>query len=259
MMKQRPSVARVPLPDLFTAKGRWDHTASYRPGGDPSGGQQIRVETHPPDTEVEKAMIDILNYRAGNAPSVSNALQSLGVACKLVSTPEEVERSARLILPGVGSARATLASLRETDSLDILRYKVMDERIPFLGICIGLQILFQHSEEEDTECLGWIKGEVKRFPNTDEPVPQIGWNEVQFGRQHHFSLPSASSGHFYFVNSYYAVPEDPNLVLAKSTYGHVDFCSCLAYQNIVATQFHVEKSGPLGLKLLKCFQSWQPN
>ena len=203
-------------------------------------------------------MIGVIDYRAGNAPSVMYALENLGLTARFVSTPDDVARAERLVLPGVGAARATLASLHEQRLVDALTARVVGDRVPFLGICIGLQVLFDHSDEGDTDCLGWVPGRVLRFPD-DRRVPQIGWNEVRFARAHPVVPPAPrDSGHFYFVNSYYAVPDDPADVLGVTEYGH-EFCSVVARGNIVATQFHAEKSGPLGLALLRAFAGWSPS
>src|SRR6266516_5160281 len=128
-------------------------------------------------------MIDVIDYRAGNSPSVIYALERLGRECRLVAKPEEIAESERLVLPGVGAAAATLESLRESDLLDALTQRVQRDKVPFLGICIGLQVLFEHSEEGNTQCLGWLPGRVRRFPD-GQRVPQIGWNEVRFARSH---------------------------------------------------------------------------
>ncbi|HUF84946.1 MAG TPA: imidazole glycerol phosphate synthase subunit HisH [Acidimicrobiia bacterium] len=201
-------------------------------------------------------MIDVVDYRAGNSPSVIYALEKLGLPCRLVSKPEEVLASERLILPGVGAARATLDSLTESGLVEPLTDRVQNDRVPFLGICIGLQVLLDHSEEEDTECLGWIPGTVRRFPDTDR-VPQIGWNEVRFTRSHPVRDGLPDAGHFYFVNSYFAAPADDGASLGRTEYG-LDFCSVVAHDNVVATQFHAEKSGPLGLRILANFAHWTP-
>jgi glutamine amidotransferase len=201
-------------------------------------------------------MIDVVDYRAGNAPSVMYALEQLGLAARLVSTPAEVAAASRVILPGVGAARATLDSLGEQDLVGALSERVHDARVPFLGICIGLQVLFDHSEEGDTPGLGWLPGSVRRFPATDR-VPQIGWNEVRFTREHPVTQAMPQRGHFYFVNSYYCVPRDAEDALGLTDYG-LDFCSVVARDNVVATQFHAEKSGELGLALLRGFATWDP-
>jgi glutamine amidotransferase len=201
-------------------------------------------------------VIDVIDYRAGNSPSVVYALEKIGLPCRLVGKPEEVLASERLILPGVGAARATLASLDESGLTEPLVERVRRDRIPFLGICIGLQVLFDHSEEDDTPGLGLLGGIVRRFPDTGR-VPQIGWNEVAVTRTHPLweGLPDRS--HFYFVNSYYAVPSDPDCVVATTDYG-VEFCSVVGRENIAATQFHAEKSGALGLRVLANFAEWTP-
>jgi glutamine amidotransferase len=201
-------------------------------------------------------VIDVIDYRAGNAPSVMYALEHLGLPCRLVGSASDVERSDRLILPGVGAARATLASLVEQGLVDALSARVLGDRVPFLGICIGLQVLFDHSEEGDTPCLGWVPGAVRRFPD-DRRVPQIGWNEVRFTREHPVTRELPEGGYFYFVNSYYCAPTDSDDVLGITEYGD-EFCSVVARRNIVATQFHAEKSGPVGLALLRGFAEWEP-
>jgi glutamine amidotransferase len=204
-------------------------------------------------------MIAVVDYRAGNAPSVLYALEHLGLDARLVARADEVATAERIILPGVGAARATIDSLVEQDLVGALTERVRGDGVPFLGICIGLQVLFDHSDEGDTDCLGWVPGQVRRFPDSGR-VPQIGWNRVRFTRPHplttglgHGDAPDA--GHFYFVNSYYCVPDDPGDALGVTDYT-VEFCSVVARGNIVATQFHAEKSGPLGLSLLRAFATW---
>ena len=199
-------------------------------------------------------MIDVIDYRAGNAPSVVYALEHLGLACRLATAPEQIAAAERIVLPGVGAARATIDSLAEQDLVDTLASRVNSDGVPFLGICIGLQVLFDHSEEGDTECLGWVPGQVRRFPDTGR-VPQIGWNRVRFGRPHPLTANVPDEGHYYFVNSYYCAPADPADALGTTDYT-VEFCSVVARDNVVATQFHAEKSGALGLSLLRAFADW---
>jgi glutamine amidotransferase len=198
-------------------------------------------------------VIGIIDYRAGNAPSVSYALDRLGLEYRFVGSPGDLVAVDRLILPGVGAARATVDSLRGSALIEPLTQRVRGDGVPFLGICIGLQILFDHSDEGDVECLGWVPGTVRRFPDRDR-VPQIGWNEVRIRREHPVTAGFPDAGHCYFVNSYYAVPDEDD-VLGSTDYG-VEFCSIVARDNIVATQFHAEKSGPLGLGLLAAFAGW---
>jgi glutamine amidotransferase len=201
-------------------------------------------------------VIDVIDYRAGNSPSVVYALEKLGLRCRLVGKPEDVLASDRLVLPGVGAARATLESLGESGLTEPLGQRVRGDGIPFLGICIGLQVLFDHSEEDDTPGLGWLAGRVRRFPDSGR-VPQIGWNEVGVVRPHPLWDGLPQGGHFYFVNSYYAEPADAGCVLGTTDYGR-EFASVVARDNIAATQFHAEKSGALGLRVLANFASWTP-
>jgi len=201
-------------------------------------------------------MIAVVDYRAGNAPSVLYALEHLGLSARLVDRADELATAERIILPGVGAARATIDSLVEQDLVGALTDRVRGDHVPFLGICIGLQVLFDHSEEGDTDGLGWVPGQVRRFPDTGR-VPQIGWNRVRFTRAHPLVADAPDEGYFYFVNSYYCVPDDPADALGTTDYT-VEFCSVVARDNVVATQFHAEKSGPLGLSLLRSFATWEP-
>ena len=200
-------------------------------------------------------MIDVIDYRAGNAPSVLYALEHLGLPARLAASAADVAAAERIILPGVGAARATIDSLVEQDLTGALTDRVQGDRVPFLGICIGLQVLFDHSEEGDTPGLGWVPGTVRRFPDTGR-VPQIGWNEVRFTRFHPVTAGVPDTGHYYFVNSYHCVPDDPTDALGLTDYT-VEFCSVVARDNVVATQFHAEKSGELGLALLRGFAAWE--
>jgi glutamine amidotransferase len=199
-------------------------------------------------------MIDVIDYRAGNAPSVMYALEHLELPARLISTPHAIASSERLVLPGVGSAGATMTSLAELDLVDALRDRVMVDRTPFLGICIGLQVLFEHSAEGDVATLGWLAGAVRRFPSSLR-VPQIGWNRVQPTRPHPLWAGLPEVAHCYFVNSYFAVPADDADVLGVTDYGN-EFCSMVGSNNIAATQFHAEKSGQLGLRILANFARW---
>ena len=199
-------------------------------------------------------MIGVVDYRAGNAPSVMYALARLGIDARLVSDAEAVREVDRIILPGVGAAGATVASLTDSGLVEVLTERVLNQAIPFLGICVGLQILFEHSEEGDTDCLGWLPGKVQRFPESVR-VPQIGWNSVRFVRDHALTQDLPADPYLYFVNSFHAVPTDDDDVLGVTDYAG-EFCSVVAHGNIAATQFHAEKSGEVGLRILTNFASW---
>ena len=194
-------------------------------------------------------MIKIIDYRAGNAPSVLNAVNRLGYEAELARSSRELEGASRIILPGVGSARATMDSLRETGLLNAAENAVLRDKIPFLGICVGLQILFEYSEEENTDCLGWLKGRVVRFDASRVRVPQMGWNHVRFVKKAAFE---ARGGYFYFVNSFAAVPEDGDDLWGTADYNG-PFAAAVCRDNINAFQFHAEKSGEAGLALLNGF------
>lgn len=187
--------------------------------------------------------VGVIEYKAGNAPSVLNALTALNINAALISDKARLKEMSAIILPGVGSAAATMESLAELDLLDTLETRVLRDGVPFLGICVGLQVLFDRSDEGDAQCLGWLRGQVKRFPEGTVRIPQMGWNRVTFtdGRKPEY---------FYFVNSYHAVPEDSSVIAATADYG-TTFCAMVRYHNIAATQFHLEKSGTAGLALLQ--------
>lgn len=199
-------------------------------------------------------MIGVIDYRAGNAPSVGYALERLGIPYRLVADAVALRACTGVILPGVGAARATMDSLTGSGLVGPLTRWAVEEQRPFLGICIGLQVLLEHSAEGDVAGLGWIPGRVERFAD-DVRVPQIGWNAVRTTRPHPVTDGLGPDAHCYFVNSYYAVPTDPADALGVTEYGH-EFCSVVARGSIVATQFHAEKSGPVGLELLRRFATW---
>jgi glutamine amidotransferase len=197
-------------------------------------------------------VIGVINYRTGNSQSVVFALSHLGIPNRLVSAPDECAGVERFVLPGVGAAGVTMASLRERGWDAYLTERVVREETPFLGICVGLQVLFEWSDEHDTECLGWLPGRVRELDRGRVRVPHMGWNRVEPASQHPFVAGLTSPSHFYFVNSYYATPTHSGDVAGTTEYD-VTFASIVARGNIMATQFHTEKSGPLGLRLLARF------
>jgi imidazole glycerol-phosphate synthase subunit HisH len=201
-------------------------------------------------------MIAIVDYGGGNLGSVARALEYLGHRCEVTNRAEILAEAERVILPGVGAAGAAMENLGALGLLEPLRRDVIAAGKPFLGICIGIQLLLEESEENDTRCLGVIPGRVVRFPRVCDgrplKVPQIGWNRVHFIREHELFAGIADSTHFYFVNSFYPMPSDPSVVLATAGYG-VTFVAALGLGNVIATQFHLEKSGAPGLKMLDNF------
>ncbi len=197
-------------------------------------------------------MIAIIDYGAGNLTSVERAVKYLGYDGKITADSQAILGAEKVIFPGVGAARATMDNLNTAGLAEIL-WKVYESDKPMLGICIGIQILFEHSEEENTECLGILPGVVKKYDATPtRKVPQIGWNEVYQTGAHPIFQDVPNPAHFYFVNSYYPIPRDDSYIVGKTTYG-VEFSSVVAHQNLIATQFHLEKSGRIGLKMLDNF------
>lgn len=201
-------------------------------------------------------MIAIVDYKAGNLTSVARALEYLGHPCEITDRPEKIRDAERVIVPGVGAAGAAMDNLRATGLDRCLLDDVARAGKPFLGICIGIQILLDRSEEDDARCLGVVAGHVVRFPASIDgrllKVPQIGWNRVKQTKAHPLFEGVPNDTHFYFVNSYYPVCDDPEVVIGTSDYG-VRFVAAIAKDNVVATQFHLEKSGEAGLRMLDNF------
>jgi glutamine amidotransferase len=201
-------------------------------------------------------MIAIIDYKAGNLTSVVHALEHLGHRCEITDSPERIRRAERAILPGVGAAGATMENLRALGLDRVLSDDVIAAGKPFLGICIGIQVLLDHSDEDDQNCLGVIAGRVSKYPTSIDgrvlKVPQIGWNQVRQVQRHPVFEGVPDNTRFYFVNSYYPIPDDRAVVIGEGEYG-VRFAAAIARGNLVATQFHLEKSGAAGLKFLDNF------
>ncbi|MBF6569871.1 MAG: imidazole glycerol phosphate synthase subunit HisH [Candidatus Binataceae bacterium] len=201
-------------------------------------------------------MIAIVDYRAGNLTSVARALEHLGHHCEVTDRADRIRAADQVILPGVGAAGATMENLSRLGLIEVMRDEVIAAGKPFLGICIGIQVLLDRSDEDDTRCLGVVVGNVRRFPSVIDgkplKVPQIGWNRVRQRLPHPIFDGIPDQSHFYFVNSYYPLPTDPAVVIATSEYG-MEFCAALAKGNLIATQFHLEKSGAAGLRMLDNF------
>lgn len=198
----------------------------------------------------------IVDYNAGNLASVQRACRQVGMDAEISSDPEVVVAAERVIFPGVGSA---------TSAVDTLKARGLDEALaafyrsgrPLLGICLGTQIVMEHTEEGDKDCLGMIKGDVRRFDFKDNTlkVPHMGWNEVEIVRLHPLFKSIRSGDEFYFVHSYYACPASEDEIYGVTEYG-IRFCSALGRDNLFATQFHMEKSGRFGLSILAEFSTW---
>jgi glutamine amidotransferase len=200
--------------------------------------------------------IAIVDYQMGNLRSVQKAFEKVGQEAVITSDPREVLAAEKVVLPGVGAFRDAIAELRRRDLVGPLG-EVIASGKAFLGICLGLQLLFDVSYEDgEFEGLGLVPGEVRRFELPREfKVPHMGWNEVQQRLTPPHVAGIDSGTHFYFVHSYYVVPEDPGLVALTADYGG-DFCAAIWRDNLFATQFHPEKSQSVGLKLLDNFAKW---
>ncbi len=206
-------------------------------------------------------MVTIIDYGAGNLRSVVNAITRLGYQSKITSKADDIATADALILPGVGAAGDTMTNLNRLQITDpIIRY-IRDGR-PFLGICIGLQVLLTGTEEGGWhDCFNVIPGRVRRLPD-GQKIPHMGWNQVKQVMPHPVFEDIPDETNFYFVHSYYVDPDDKSLVAGKTDYG-VTFCSAIAHGNLVAVQFHPERSGEHGLHIydnfLKLALAGEPN
>ncbi len=191
-------------------------------------------------------MITIIDYKAGNIASVQNALNKLGYESELTDDPAKIQRAEKIILPGVGRAGACMKELDKLGLVEVIR----NIKVPFLGICLGMQLLSEYSEEDETQCVGVLSGTVKKFPDSVK-VPQIGWNKVEMIEDSPLLSGIETNSYFYFVNSY-SLPVSEKYTLAESLYGSY-FSAIVNYKNFYGTQFHPEKSGEVGFKLLSNF------
>jgi glutamine amidotransferase len=203
--------------------------------------------------------IVIIDYGMGNLRSAQKAFERVGYAARLSSDPADLACADKLVLPGVGAFRDCIGNLRAGGFVEPLMDHVAVGK-PLLGICVGLQLLFTESEEFGRhQGLGIIPGKVVRFPagmrqqGEELKVPHMGWNDLRLRRPTPI-LQGIEDGSFvYFVHSYYAVPEDPQVIAAEANYGDVTFCAAAWQGNVMATQFHPEKSQELGLRMLENF------
>ncbi|MDD5038784.1 MAG: imidazole glycerol phosphate synthase subunit HisH [Dehalococcoidales bacterium] len=200
---------------------------------------------------MKEPMIAIVDYGAGNLCSVVNAIARLGYQPKITDHPGDLLNARAVILPGVGAAADTMANLKELRLVDPIR-RVIAEGHPFLGICVGLQILFTGTDEGGRhECLGVFPGWVRRLPPGPK-IPHMGWNQVKQVASHPVFDGIPDETNFYFLHSYYVEPDDRSLVAGETDYG-TRICSVIARGNLVATQFHPEKSGEVGLRMYDNF------
>ena len=200
--------------------------------------------------DAPQARIVVIDYESGNLRSVARAVEKAGVVPDVSSDPKALDTADGVILPGVGSGPAAMAALASRGLVSPLLGYIASGR-PFLGVCLGLQLLLDATDEGDADCLGLVAGRVRRLPNGLK-VPHMGWNTVEFQREHPLWQGIPQGSHFYFVHSYYADPVAKANVAGVTEYG-VPFCSIYARDNVVATQFHPEKSGDNGLRIYANF------
>jgi glutamine amidotransferase len=204
--------------------------------------------------------IAIIDYGMGNLRSVKNALEYAAPNDQVIVTakPRQISSADRVVFPGQGAARDCMAAIVQYQLPDIIRQAVTEK--PFLGICMGLQVLLTHSAENGgTPLLNLYSGQVKRFKSStsDVKIPHMGWNQVDIERDHPLWTGIKTGSRFYFVHSYYTQPSDPALISATTEYS-LTFTAAIATGALFACQFHPEKSADAGLQLLRNFASWQP-
>ena len=214
-----------------------------------------------------RRLVAVVDYGMGNLRSVSQAVMHVathsGHEVVVTSRPEEVLAAERVVLPGQGAMRDCMRELRESGLEAAVREAAASK--PLMGVCVGMQMLLDHSEEQDTPGLGLIAGQVRRFrldgrlqpDGSRYKVPQMGWNQVHQAATHPIWAGVPDGAYFYFVHSYYAAPSDPRHSAGETDYGD-RFTSAVARDNIFATQFHPEKSADHGLALYRNFLAWKP-
>ena len=201
-------------------------------------------------------MIVVVDYGMGNLRSVSKALEHLGGKVKVSSSPSDIKKADKLVLPGVGAFGDACEELSARNLTKPIT-EFIGSRKPFLGICLGLQLLFEESEESPgVRGLGIYPGKVQRFRSSNIKIPHMGWNDVRIVNGHPLLKGIVSGSFFYFVHSYYAVPEDPALTVCETVCGEEKFAAMIGTKTTFATQFHPEKSQAAGLALLKNFLAW---
>lgn len=201
-------------------------------------------------------MITIIDYNMGNFAAINNMLKKLGYDTKVTSNPEEIKSAKKIVLPGVGSFDYGMENLKKLDLIEVLSDKVLKERVPILGVCLGMQLLTKSSEEGTVSGLGFIDANTYKFRFEDEfnnlKVPSMGWNTVNLKQQDSILKSKFNNQRFYFVHSYYVKCNIESDILATSLYG-IDFVSAFQHENIFGCQFHPEKSHKFGLEVLMNF------
>jgi len=200
------------------------------------------------------ADVAIIDYGVGNLRSVEKAFAATGHDALVTSDEEELRQASRLVLPGVGAFAACMSALRAHGLVNLVREQVAVGK-PLLGVCVGMQMLFEESEEFGTsEGLGFLEGRVRRFDDTNHVVPQVGWNQIRQRKAHRLFAGIEDEAFCYFVHSYYCEPASDDVIVGETDYG-VQYASVVAKGNVCGVQFHPEKSQAVGLKMLANFAS----
>lgn len=200
-------------------------------------------------------MVTIIDYGAGNIGSIVNMIRRVGYDSIVSSNPDDIRKADKLILPGVGSFNHGMSQLNKSGLVEVLNQKVLEEKIPILGICLGAQLFTNGSEEGDLRGLGWFDAEVNRFKfdlSSNLKTPHMGWNLLDGAKKSRLLNDLPLDPRFYFVHSYYLNPKNESDILATTTYGH-KFVAALEKDNIIGCQFHPEKSHKFGMKIIKNF------
>ena len=258
-----PSQAGL-IKSLSADTGRVDNESVGRRGlGEASATESTRQRIYlrlkaDPAADVTRGamMIVVVDYGMGNLASIVNMIRKVGGQARLSQGPDDIETATKLILPGVGAFDHGMASLHERGYVDLLTRKVVTDRVPVLGICLGMQLLTRRSEEGVAPGLGWIDGETIRFKfGADAPrlkIPHMGWNTLTVSQPHPLFPDPEKPRRFYFVHSYHVCCRDPANVLTTTQYGF-EFTSAVVKDNIMGTQFHPEKSLRYGMELMQHF------
>ena len=194
--------------------------------------------------------VAIVDYNAGNVRSVQRALERFEARAEITSSIDRILSADAVVVPGQGACDSSMRQLRQLDLVEPIRDYIASDR-PFLGVCLGLQLLLETSDEGEEPCLGILDGTCRRLPG-GQKIPHMGWNQVAWRMEHPFFEDVPDGSHFYFVHSYFADPDDRDIVAGTTNYG-VEFCSAVAWDSVAAVQFHPEKSGRFGLKIYENF------
>uniref|UniRef100_UPI004047FF1E imidazole glycerol phosphate synthase subunit HisH n=2 Tax=Roseivirga sp. TaxID=1964215 RepID=UPI004047FF1E len=201
-------------------------------------------------------MITIVDYGVGNLGSIQNMLRYLGYESQISDSKAQIEEAEKLILPGIGSFDFGMSQLAKRDMIDVLNYKILDQKKPVLGICLGVQLMTRGSEEGELDGLGWFQADTVRFEfsdlGEDFSIPHMGWNFINTHKDSALNEKMHDNSKFYFVHSYHLKADDPTDVLYVTRHGY-DFAAALEKDNMVGCQFHPEKSHKYGMRLLDNF------